>query len=120
MTHRESGCSRLYAERGGDRIEARLQRIEAVRKRVGVRPYAGELVQRRENVEACSIAVRISAGRELFRFAPRFAAAEAGNRFKQRVSCRAKRTVRGQQAWWHVTKDEQVETEQLFSRRKSW
>src|SRR5262249_4273793 len=59
---RERNTTGMRFGRRGDRIDARLQRIERLDEGFGVGPNAGKFVQRREHIERAAIAVRVLAG----------------------------------------------------------
>src|SRR5262249_43492889 len=70
VAHRIDGerdAARRAVMRRRDRINPRLQRIERLNKRLGIGPDTGKLLQRREDVERCRVAVRIAAFREQLR-----------------------------------------------------
>jgi hypothetical protein len=82
--------------RRGNRIDAGLQRIERFNEGFGVRPDAGEFVQRCQHVERCGIAIGIFAGRKALGLLPPIAAGQVGDEFEQHVGRRRKRDAVGE------------------------
>jgi hypothetical protein len=93
---RKRHARRVAAMRGGDRIDARLQRIECFDEILGVGADAGKFMQGREHVEHRGIAVGILAGGKTLGFLPPPAAGQIGNELEQHVRRRRKRDAVGE------------------------
>src|SRR5581483_1839353 len=55
--HGQVHLARRVERRGGDGVEARLQRLEALQERLGIGVDGRKLLERAKHVERCSIAV---------------------------------------------------------------
>ena len=94
--------------RRGDRVEPRLQPLEAFDESLGVGPDAGELVHRRQNVERCRVAVGILALGQRLGLRLALAAHHVGDQLEQHVRRRRQRHVLGQHLLERLAGDREV------------